>query len=164
MKKTMLPTVCIILSFIILAPATVAQDHHVEPVSLEQALQMAPERNKKILIDVYAAWCPYCQRMHSDVYTNQHVLDAISEHFIWVKINVESDNTVNYLGTEMTEAEFARALENRNIPTTYFLSQTGEILGVQPGYIEETMFSSLLNFVGSDAFLHQTFNEYLENR
>jgi thioredoxin-related protein len=164
MKKNLLITLGALLPFIFNVPVLFAQNSTVQPVSLEQALQMAPQQDKKILIDVYAAWCPYCQRMHSDVYTHQDVLDAISDYFIWVKINVESDNKVNYMGAEMTEAEFARALNNRNIPTTYFLNQSGEILGVQPGYIEEGTFSNLLNFVGSNAFLNQTFDEYIQQR
>jgi thioredoxin-related protein len=164
MKKTFLIVLGTILIFIMTVPVLFAQNSAAEPVSLEQALRLAPQQNKKILIDVYAAWCPYCQRMHSDVYTHQDVLRAISDHFIWVKINVESEEKVNYMGSEMTEAEFARALNNRNIPTTYFMNKDGEILGIQPGYIEEGVFSKLLNFVGSDAYLNQTFDEYMNQR
>jgi thioredoxin-related protein len=134
-----------------------------EPISLEEALKLAPESDKKILIDVYAEWCPYCQRMHSEVYKNDDVIKAIADHYIWVKINVESDQIVNYHGNEMTEAQFARALENESVPTTYFLNQEGSILGSQPGFIEADMFSSLLKFVGSDEYLVQTFQEYQNN-
>ncbi len=162
MKKIIAIASIFLFTVNLLASIVSAQSSNTEPVSLEEALAMAPELDKKILIDVYAAWCPYCQRMHSEVYTDQEVLEAISNHFIWVKINVESDNLVNYRGREMTEAEFASALNNRNIPTTYFLNQNGEILGVQPGYIEEGVFSNLLNFVGSDAYLIQSFDEYLQ--
>lgn len=130
------------------------------PITLEEALKMAPESGKKILVDVYAEWCPYCQRMHSEVYKDDSVLEAISDYFIWVKINVESEEKVNYHGTEMTEAQFARALENQSVPTTYFLNEEGSILGSQPGFIESPMFSSLLNFVGSDQYRVQTFQEY----
>jgi thioredoxin-related protein len=131
-----------------------------KPITLEEALKMAPESGKKILVDVYAEWCPYCQRMHSEVYKDDSVLEAISDYFIWVKINVESEEMVNYHGTEMTEAQFARALENQSVPTTYFLNEEGSILGSQPGFIDSPMFSSLLNFVGSDQYRVQTFQEY----
>jgi len=133
------------------------------PISLEDALKLAPESDKKILVDVYAEWCPYCQRMHSEVYKNDDVIKAISDHYIWVKINVESDEMVNYHGNEMTESQFARALENKSVPTTYFLNKEGSILGSQPGFIEADMFSSLLKFVGSDEYLIQTFQEYQNN-
>lgn len=139
-----------------------AQNSNPEPVSIAEALEKAADTGKKILIDVYAEWCPYCQRMHSDVYRDDEVLEAISSHFIWVKINVESDDKINFQGSEMTEAQFARALDNENVPTTYFMNNEGAILGLQPGFIEADMFSNLLNFVGSDAFLSQTFQEYME--
>lgn len=144
---------------------SLAQDVDVtpEPISLEEALKLAPESDKKILVDVYAEWCPYCQRMHSEVYKNDDVIKAISDHYIWVKINVESDQMVSYHGNEMTEAQFARALENKSVPTTYFLNKEGSILGSQPGFIEADMFSSLLKFVGSDEYLLQTFQEYQNN-
>lgn len=131
-----------------------------EPVELEEALKLASETGKKILVDVFAEWCPYCQKMHSDVYTDENVLEAITDYYIWVRINVESDEKVDYHGNEMTEAEFASALENRSVPTTYFLDSEGSILGSQPGFIDASMFSSLLNFVGSDEYLNQTFQEY----
>ncbi len=151
--------------FILVIPVAIfAQAETIEPVSLERALEKASEENKKILVDVYATWCPYCQRMHSDVYTTDEVKGAISDHFIWVQINVESENKVNYHGNEMTEAEFARALDNENVPTTYFLNDEGAIIGVQPGYLDVDVFSNLLRFVGSDAYLNQSFDDYLEQR
>jgi len=131
-----------------------------EPISLQKALELAPQQQKKILIDVYATWCPYCQRMHSEVYPSEGVQKAINNYFLWVKIDVESDEMVNYHGEQMTQAQFANALENANVPTAYFLNQEGAILGKQPGFIDADVFLQLLNFVGSDAYLDQSFNEY----
>ena len=152
---------CLILFFSIYSNGNAqSEDEMPEPVELEEALKLASETGKKILVDVFAEWCPYCQRMHSDVYTDENVLEAITDYYIWVRINVESDEKVDYHGNEMTEAEFASALENRSVPTTYFLDSEGSILGSQPGFIDASMFSSLLNFVGSDEYLNQTFQEY----
>ncbi|MEX0904613.1 MAG: thioredoxin fold domain-containing protein [Balneolaceae bacterium] len=137
-----------------------AQQVETVPVSLKQALEEAASNDKKILVDVYAEWCPYCERMHTEVYPSNEVLEAISDHFVWVKINIESEETVNYLGNEMTEAEFAQALQNKNVPTTYFLNPEGSIIGTQPGFIPPDTFSDLLNFVGSDAYLGESFEEY----
>jgi len=162
MFRNFINTVILLILFV--PVAIFAQAENTEPVSLERALELASEEDKKILVDVYAAWCPYCQRMHSDVYTSEDVLKAISDYFIWVQINVESDSKVNYLGTEMTEAEFARALDNKNVPTTYFLNDEGSIIGVQPGYLDGDVFANLLNFVGSDAYLNTSFEEYVNRR
>ncbi|MEX0944930.1 MAG: thioredoxin family protein [Balneolaceae bacterium] len=152
----------LILAFLLSFPiSALAQEAETVPITLEEALKRAPLEGKKILLDVYASWCPYCQRMHSDVYTSDEVIEAISSYYLWVKINVESDELVNYHGEEMTEAEFAQALENKNIPTTYFLNDEGAIIGVQPGFLNVDVFSNLLNFVGSDAFINQSFDDYL---
>lgn len=154
-------SVIILFALALLSPVYLsAQSAEINPVSLEEALKRAPQEDKKILIDVYASWCPYCQRMHSDVYTSEVVLNAISDYYLWVKINVESEEMVKYKGTQFTEAQFAKALDNQSIPTTYFMNEEGSIIGVQPGYLEVDVFSNLLNFVGSDAFLVQTFDEF----
>lgn len=149
-----------LLGCVIFTSQAFTQNGEADPVSLEEALKIASSQKKKILVDVYAEWCPYCGRMHSEVYPDEMVRKAIADHFVLVKINVESEEKVNYHGNEMTEAEFARALENENVPTTYFMNEEGTILGVQPGYIPEDTFSELLNFVGSDAYLSQTFEEF----
>mgnify|MGYP003132342755 CR=1 FL=1 len=155
----------IVIGLILLSPGYLfAQDMETKPVSLEEALNRASEENKKILIDVYASWCPYCQRMHSEVYTNEEVLRALSDHYLWVKINVESEDIVRYKGSDFTEAQFARALENENVPTTFFMNDEGAIIGKQPGYLEPDIFSNLLNYIGSDAFLSQSFDEFRNSR
>lgn len=155
----------VLITFVLLTPADLfAQQERIKPISLDEALTRASQENKKILIDVYASWCPYCQRMHSNVYTNDDVLNAISDHFLWVKINVESEDMVTYKGSEFTEAQFARALENENVPTTYFMNDEGAIIGVQPGYLEAEVFSNLLNYIGSDAFLSQSFDNFRSSK
>lgn len=131
-----------------------------QPVTLEEAITTAPEIGKKILIDVYVEWCPYCQRMHSETYTSEAVLAAISNHFLWVRINAESEELVNYHGTELTMSDFARALENRSYPTTYFMNEDGNIIGVQPGYLDSDIFADMLQFVGTDSFLRMDFETF----
>lgn len=149
------------ITLLMLLPfVTSAQDQNVNPISLQQALELAPEEGKKILVDVFATWCPYCQRMHSEVYPSNGVQKAISDYFLWVKIDVEGKRKVNYHGEVMTEAEFATALENQNVPTAYFLNSEGAIIGKQPGYLDQEIFVNLLNFVGSDAYLDQSFQDY----
>lgn len=150
----------IIIIFLLIPVYVTAQNQEVEPISLQDALELAPVENKKILVDVFASWCPYCQRMHSEVYPSDAVQRAISDHYFWVRIDVESTEKVYYHGEEMTEAEFATALENQNVPTTYFLNSEGAILGKQPGFIDGDIFANLLNFVGSDAYLNQSFQDY----
>lgn len=165
MNKSKIRSSIVLITIILLSPVyLLAQNAEIKPITLEEALIRASQEDKKILIDVYASWCPFCQRMHSDVYTDNNVLSAISDHYLWVKINVESEDMVTYMGSEFTEAQFARALDNENVPTTYFMNDEGAIIGAQPGFLEAEVFSNLLNYIGSDAFLSKSFDEFRNSR
>lgn len=137
-----------------------AQNPYNQIYELEEAIKLASEKDKKVLIDIYAEWCPYCGSMHSDTYTDERVKSAIDEHFLLVTVNIESSNKLKFNGQEFTEREFSSYLSSGSVPTTFFLDSDGEILGMQPGLIPADVFSQLLNFVGSDAFLVQSFDEY----
>lgn len=160
MKINIFKISALILFSFLLVEVVLGQSNSPQNYSLKEALEIAKESDKKVLIDVYAEWCPYCQEMHSEVYTDSRVIDIIESNFILVKINIESEEMVNYLGTEMTEREFALALQSTSTPTTYFMQGDGSLLGKQPGKIPAEMFSNLLKFVGSDAYLNQTFDEF----
>lgn len=142
------------------ATATVSVGQSLNPTALESALDSAKESGKKVLIDVYAEWCPYCEKMHTEVYTETDVIEAVNEHFHLVKINIESQNEVNYLGNRMTESEFAKMLKSSSLPTTYFMNSSGELLGMQPGLLPADVFEDLLTFVGTDSFESISFEEY----
>lgn len=127
---------------------------------MERALELASETNKTILIDVYAEWCSYCQRMRDEVYPDQQVRQILRKYFIPVLVNIDSEETLTYLGRSFTHEEFSKALENRSTPTYYFMNENGEVVGKQPGYMPADVFSSLLEFVGSGAYQDQTYEEF----
>ena len=149
------------LTFLLLAAtATVSVGQSLSPTALDKALESAKESGKKVLIDVYAEWCPYCEKMHTEVYTETDVIAAVNKHFYLVKINIESQNEVNYLGNRMTESEFAKMLKSSSLPTTFFMNSSGELLGMQPGLLPADVFEDLLTFVGTDSFESISFEEY----
>lgn len=127
---------------------------------MERALELAGDSKKTILIDVYAEWCSYCQRMRDEVYPDQQVRKILREYFIPVQVNIDSKETLTYLGRSFTHEEFSKALENRSTPTYYFMNENGEVVGKQPGYMPADVFSSLLEFVGSGAYQDQTYEEF----
>lgn len=146
--------------FIVFFSTVEGHTQSLNPTALDTALESAKSNDKKVLIDVYAEWCPYCEKMHTEVYTETDIIEAVNEHYYLVKINIESQNEVNYLGNRMAESEFAKMLKSSSLPTTYFMNGEGELLGMQPGLLPADVFEDLLHFVGSDAFESFTFDEY----
>ncbi len=161
MKLKMLFSVFLIL---LMTTSLFGQVHNVDTYELEEALELAKSTDKKILIDVYAEWCPYCERMHKDTYTDKAVKNAIEDNFYLVMINIESESQINYMGHEMSEIEFAQQLNSSSLPSTFFMNNEGEILGMQPGLVPAETFHKLLNFVGTDAYLSKSFDEYRQSR
>lgn len=127
---------------------------------MDHALDLASDEDKMILIDVFAEWCPYCQRMQAEVYPDAAVGEQISRYFIPVRINTESEQYLTYKGNTFTEAEFATALRFRSVPTTYFMNADGEVVGQQPGFLPVDVFVNLLAYVGSGAHETQSFEEF----
>lgn len=149
-----------LLFLILLAADGVSAQESIEWVSVDEAMERAEEEQKLILIDVFAPWCPYCQRMQEEVYPDSRVEEAIETYFLPVRISIESDDPVQFMNREFTQAEFARALRYENVPTTYFMNARGEVVGQQPGYLPEEIFTSLLRYVGSGAYETQSFEEF----
>lgn len=157
MKKFICFTIAIFFSA---AGISELQSQSLNPMDLDRALEYAAQNNKKVLIDVYAEWCPYCEKMHNEVYTEPDVIDTVNEYYYLVKINIESEEPVNYLGRQMTERDFSSFLNSSSLPTTFFMKPDGDLLGMQPGLLPADVFEDLLHFVGSNAFESSTFDEF----
>lgn len=160
LKRISLITLIIVSGFSATAEAQITSEVPFRIMELEEAMETAKLEDKKVLLDVFAVWCPYCRKMHNDVYPDENVSKAVNEHFILVHIDIESEEKVTFLDKNITQAQFATALRSQSTPTTYFMNHDGEILGHQPGLLSAEVFESLLRYVGSDAYLDQSFEEF----
>ncbi|MCH8558985.1 MAG: thioredoxin fold domain-containing protein [Balneolia bacterium] len=121
-------------------------------VTMEEAIANGSENNKKILVNVYTDWCGYCRQMDEEVYTKDRVQSALDEHYYAVRINAESSEQVVFNGQSMSMQELAMGLGATGYPTTIFLTEEGEPLGFQPGFIDSGTFERLLVYVGIEAY------------
>ena len=131
-------------------------------ISLEKAQIEAIKTGKKILIFGYAEWCGYCLKTRKETFPDSTVLASIAKFYIPVQLDAESEREVTFNGKKMPENELARYLKLNSFPIHYFLSSDGEIIGAQPGFIEPFVYSSLLEYVGSDAYINQSFEEFFD--
>ena len=59
--------------------------------SYQQALEQAQQEGKLILAYLYTDWCGYCKKMEAETFTDQAVIDEMSDSYVWLKLNAETD-------------------------------------------------------------------------
>tara|TARA_R110001599_G_scaffold150929_3_gene335379 strand:- start:85567 stop:86094 length:528 start_codon:yes stop_codon:yes gene_type:complete len=160
-------TIPLLLAFLS-AGTTLAQessvDSGVEWQSLEEAQKKAKESGKKVLIFGYADWCTYCMKMRKETYPEENVQKSLSDDFIPVQINGESEEEIVFNGKNYKSYELARYLRLTSYPTHYFLNSEGKIIGAQPGFLPADVFSPLMDYVSEDLFGKVPFLDYMEKK
>ena len=83
--------------------------------NLDLALTMASDSNKIIMIDFMAEWCPPCQKMDNETFSNENIIKK-SNDFILVRIDIDKQQNVakEYNGN-------ARKYGGTGIPNILFL-------------------------------------------
>jgi thioredoxin-related protein len=131
------------------------------PKSLDDAVQKASAERNPILLEVYAPWCPYCQRMQKKVYADSTVQTYLSKHFTYARLNSDTDGGQHQFdGRTLSTQELASALGARGVPTTVFLQSDGTLIARQPGYIKRPMFLKMIRYIGSGAYQEQSFQAF----
>lgn len=67
------------------------EDLNIPKLSLEEALTQAKRENKLVLADMSAIWCPSCRKLDQEVLSNTKVQTAIEQHFVFSRIEYESE-------------------------------------------------------------------------
>ncbi len=73
------------------------EDISMPQLSLDQALAQAKSENKLVLADMSAIWCPSCRKLDKEVLSNPEVQAAIDEHFVFSRIEYESNEGKTFM-------------------------------------------------------------------
>src|SRR5216684_8856322 len=87
------------------------------------AFGRAKELNRPILLDVGAVWCPWCDLMDRDTYTNAATADYINQHFVSVKVDFDASPQL------VAQLQRAQAVLNlpAGLPLTSFITPDGKL-------------------------------------
>jgi thiol:disulfide interchange protein len=91
--------------------------------SLKDAMARAGAEDKAVLVNFYADWCVWCQRMESTTLRDANVASLLSERVVPVSLDVDDE------GLELSNQFGVEAL-----PTVLVLDTNGREIGRIPGY------------------------------
>ncbi len=103
-----------------------------EKTTYEQALELAKQNNKPIMLKLTADNCKYCTKMDKEVLADNEVKLFLDKNFITVNINVDKE-------------ELPLKLKRTITPTFIFVDRNENITSKLPGSWNKKDFMDLLN-------------------
>ena len=129
--------------------------------TFDEAVATASKTGKHLLIDIYAPWCGWCQKMQEEVYTDAALVAYVQDNFAYGRLNIDDAETLhNYLGYTLSSQELGYSLGAEGTPTTVFLKSDGTYIAKCPGYWAKDDFFKALHYVGSGAWQNVSFQEF----
>lgn len=122
----------------------------IEWMAYEEGRQRADSQNKKVFLVFNADWCRYCHQMEKETFQNPQVIAYVNRNF--VPISVNSDK----------EQDIAAKYEVRGLPSTWFISESGDRIGNRPGYIPADEMLRILKYIGSDSYQTMSFKDFMD--
>ncbi|MCP9290728.1 thioredoxin family protein [Gracilimonas sediminicola] len=114
--------------------------------SFEQALKLAEEEGKPIMVDVWAPWCGWCKKMKKEVYPELSA--ALSKDFVLTRLNRDdNEDKKTYQQYRITPLRLAQKFGVQNVPAIVFLSSDGEYLFHISGFVEADELKEILGYV-----------------
>jgi len=110
-----------------------SQQESINPIfrTFDEAIKVAKEKNKIILLDVVANNCQFCKKMEQEVLSKENVQEAIKKDFVLAQVNEDREPLPLRLSSQMT-------------PMFVFITKTETVEDMRFGFIKEDEFLKLL--------------------
>ncbi len=150
-----------------------AQTETVKWYSIQEAVQLASEEPRVLVIDVYTDWCGWCKRMDATTFSDPAVAELMNKHFYPVKLNAEGkddivlgDRTFKFVANGRRGYHEIAAIITKgrlSYPTISYVDYQGKVLEAAPGFKNPDQFKVHLSYYSSDAYKSKTFKEFSDS-
>jgi len=139
--------------------------------NLNEGLNAAKSSGKKIFIDIYSESDNWSKKMITEVYSSSKVQSTLSD-FVFVKLNAEGSDKVNYSDKEYTSSGLAKFFGATGYPTFVILNSDGSFIKFKyngeevnniSGFIGESDFIEMLNFFSQNKYKDSDLSTVFQN-
>lgn len=116
----------------------------------DEGISRGKSQDKKVFLNFYADWCRYCKMMDQNTFRDKKVVSYLNENFVPVRVDSDKDLKVS------------REYNVQGLPVSWFISEDGENIGAQPGYIPPDMMLPLLKYIETDSYKSMNFERFKE--
>ena len=131
--------------------APVAAADQIKWYSYEEGMALGVSESKKVFINFYADWCKFCKTMDRQTFQDPGIISYLNSHFISIKVDVEREKSV------------AEKYNINPLPDSWFLSETGDVIGNRPGYLSAEDLMPILQFIKTESFLKMSYRQFKES-
>ncbi|MGV3696076.1 thioredoxin family protein [Flavobacterium sp.] len=143
----------ILLLFLTFTASAVSQQTLFIDKNYNETLALAKSEQKPLLIMFYANWCPHCNTMKKEIFTDGAVSDFYSENFLCMSVDTESA-----YGKEL-KTKFQNKFRINSFPTFAFLDPNENLLYCTAGEFKKEKFLS----EGKDVLVQENQLPYIKN-
>ena len=141
--------------------------------SIEEAVMLAAQEPRVLVIDVYTDWCGWCKRMDATTFSDPDVAALMNKSFYPVKLNAEGkkdivigDRTFKFVDNGRRGYHEIAAVVTKgrlSYPTISYVDEQGRVLEAAPGYKTADQFKVFLAYYSGEAYKTKTFQEFTES-
>ena len=118
----------------------------------DEGLVRAKSEHKKIFLNFHAEWCGFCTKMNKETFTNPALIAYMNQNFIPIK--VDSDR----------ESALAQRYRVQGLPTSWFLTDKGEQIASQPGFVAADNLLHMMQYISTDSYKSTSYKDFLKKQ
>lgn len=122
----------VIVTLTLLLPIDTMASDSIKWFSYQEGMVAGRIAKKKVFLHFYANWCVYCRKMAKETFQDPSVISYLNENYVSIRVDFDK------------EGDIVSQYGVRGLPSTWFLTQTGERIGNVPGYIPPQALLSML--------------------
>lgn len=113
-----------------------------------EAMPEAARKNKPVVIHFTADWCSWCTKMKKETYTDPAVAKLMQDDFITAMVDSDHNPLLSFVyGVQ-------------SLPTIWIVDSDGSGITKIAGYRDARAFRKQLEWVASEAYRTQSFDQY----
>ena len=90
---------------------------------------------KKVFLYFYSEWCAYCRDMDLKTFKDPNVIGTLNRSFIPIRVNSDREQAA------------ATLFRVKGLPDSWFLAESGDVIGHRPGFIPADQMMKILDVV-----------------